>query len=134
MRIGELAKITGCSVQSIRFYEREHLLSAPMRSDGNYRVFSQSNLEQLIFIKHCRNLDITLSEIKHLLELKQSPETQCNEVNNLIDEHISQINLRMLELNKLKESLGNLREKCSADRSVKECGILNDLLTQKPIK
>ena len=134
MRIGELAKITGCSVQSIRFYEREHLLSAPLRSDGNYRVFSQSNLEQLIFIKHCRNLDITLLEIKHLLELKQSPETQCNEVNNLIDEHINQINIRMLELNKLKESLGKLREKCSTDRSVKECGILNDLLTQKPIK
>ena len=129
MKIGELAKLTGCSVQSIRFYEREHLLSAPARSDGNYRVFSKSNLEQLTFIKHCRNLDITLAEIKQLLELKQSPETQCNEVNNLIDEHISQINIRILELNKLKDSLGNLREKCSTDRSVKECGILQDLLT-----
>jgi len=133
LKIGELAKLTGCSVQSIRFYEKEHLLSAPRRSDGNYRLYSQSNLEQLTFIKHCRNLDITLAEIKQLLELKRSPETQCKEVNNLIDSHISQINTRILELNKLKDSLGTLRAKCSTVRSVKDCGILQDLLIHSPI-
>ena len=119
-------------MQSIRFYEKEHLLSAPRRSDGNYRLYSQSNLEQLTFIKHCRNLDITLAEIKELIELKQSPETQCKEVNNLIDEHIRQIDTRLFELNKLKDSLGMLREKCSTERSVKDCGILQDLLTHSP--
>ena len=100
MKIGELAKLTGCSVQSIRFYEKEELISAPRRSECNYRLYDQKNLEQLIFIKHCRNLDITLAEIKQLLNLKQSPETQCEDVNHLIDEHIKQINLRMTELKK----------------------------------
>lgn len=128
MKIGELAKLTGCSVQSIRFYEKERLLSAPRRSDGNYRLYSQSNLEQLTFIKHCRNLDITLAEIKQLLELKQSPETQCKDVNHLIDKHIKRINIRISELTKLKDSLCTLRAKCSTDRSVKDCGILQDLL------
>ncbi len=129
MKIGELAKQTGCSVQSIRFYEKEQLLSAPRRSEGNYRLYDSATIEQLTFIKHCRSLDITLAEIKQLLELKRSPETQCKEINNLIDDHISQINTRLFELAKLKDSLCVLRTKCSSDRSVKDCGILQDLLT-----
>ena len=132
MKIGELAKLTACSVQSIRFYEKEQLLTAPRRSDGNYRLYSQTDLEQLTFIKQCRNLDITLAEIKHLLELKQSPETQCKDVSNLIDEHIQQINTRIFELNKLKDSLGSLRVKCSDDRSIKDCGILQNLVNHSP--
>jgi len=130
LKIGELAKLTGCSVQSIRFYEKEELISAPRRSECNYRLYDQKNLEQLIFIKHCRNLDITLAEIKQLLNLKQSPETQCEDVNHLIDEHIKQINLRMTELKKLKGSLTDLRSKCRDNQTVKNCGILQDLLTK----
>jgi Cd(II)/Pb(II)-responsive transcriptional regulator len=130
LKIGELAKLTGCSVQSIRFYEKEKLLSALRRSEGNYRLYDRNNLKQLIFIKHCRNLDITLAEIKQLLDLKQSPETQCEDVNHLIDEHIKQINLRMTELKKLKGSLTDLRSKCRDNQIVKNCGILQDLLTK----
>jgi len=130
LKIGELAKLTGCSIQSIRFYEKEHLLSTPPRSEGNYRLYNRKNLEQLIFVKHCRNLDITLVEIKQLLDLNQSPETQCEDVNHLIDEHIKQINLRMTELKKLKGSLTDLRSKCRDNQTVKNCGILQDLLTK----
>jgi len=130
LKIGELAKLTGCSVQSIRFYEKENLFSAPRRSEGNYRLYDNGNLEQLAFIKHCRNLDITLAEIKQLLDLKQSPESQCEDVNNLIDAHIDQINLRMVELKKLKSSLTALRSKCSTNQTIKTCGILQDLSTK----
>jgi Cd(II)/Pb(II)-responsive transcriptional regulator len=130
LKIGELAKLTGCSVQSIRFYEKEKLISAPRRSDGNYRLYGLKSLEQLTFIKHCRNLDITLAEIKQLLDLKQSPENQCEEINHLIDVHIKQLNLRMNELKKLKESLTILRSKCRTNQTVKNCGILQDLLTK----
>ena len=127
LKIGELSKLTGCSVQSIRFYEKKQLLSAPSRSDSNYRLYDKKIMEQLSFIKHCRNLDITLAEIKLLLDLKRSPETQCEEVNELIDEHITQIDLRMNELKKLKASLMKLRSKCSKAQTVKNCGILQDL-------
>ncbi len=130
MKIGELAKLTGCSIQSIRFYEKEKLLSTPIRSDSNYRLYNHKNQEQLTFIKRCRNLDITLAEIKHLLDLKQSPDTQCEEVNHLIDDHIKQINLRMSELKQLKGSLVTLRSSCRNNQTVKNCGILQVLLTK----
>jgi len=127
LKIGELARLTGCSVQAIRLYEKAQLLKAPRRSEGNYRLYDQSSLEQLIFIKHCRNLDITLAEIKLLVDLKCSPDTQCEGVNQLIDNHIAKINLRIQELEKLKGSLISLRSNCQSAQTVKDCGILQRL-------
>ena len=70
MKIGELSKSSGCSVQTIRYYEREGLLSDPERSEGNFRLYSDKALKELEFVKHCRSLDISLNDTKRLLELK----------------------------------------------------------------
>ena len=52
MKIGELAKLTDCAVETIRYYERENLLPEPARSDGNYRVYTQAHAERLTFIRN----------------------------------------------------------------------------------
>ena len=80
MKIGELAKRSGCSIQTIRYYEKEGLISAPERTEGNFRLYNSVVLEKLSFIKNCRALDLTLSEIKHLVSLQNSPETPCEAV------------------------------------------------------
>lgn len=64
MKIGELAKVTQTQAETIRFYEREGLLTEPPRSNGNYRLYGQEHLERLAFIRHCRSLDMTLDEIR----------------------------------------------------------------------
>lgn len=134
MKIGELANLTGCSVQSIRFYEKEKLLSAPRRSDGNYRVYDLNNLEQLTFIKHCRSLDIALTEIKQLLDLQCSPTMQCGAVIDLVEDHIKQVDLRIIELKKLKASLTRLHSTCRTNQTVKDCGILQNLLVKPSVQ
>ena len=63
MKIGELAKRTGCPVETIRYYEREGLLPEPARSEGNYRQYTLAHVERLSFIRHCRSLDMTQDEI-----------------------------------------------------------------------
>ena len=68
MKIGELAKLTGCSVQTIRYYEKEHLLESKNRSEGNFRLYDSSAVEQLMFIKHCRSLDLALYEVRELID------------------------------------------------------------------
>ena len=50
MKIGELAKLTDCQVETIRYYEREGLLPEPARSEGNYRLYTQAHVERLTFI------------------------------------------------------------------------------------
>ena len=67
MKIGELAKITDCQVETIRYYEREGLLPQAPRSESNYRIYGAEHTERLGFIRHCRSLDMTLEEIRVLL-------------------------------------------------------------------
>ena len=57
MTIGELARRTGCGIETIRYYEHEGLLPKPGRTSGNFRRYGQEHAELLSFIRHCRSLD-----------------------------------------------------------------------------
>ena len=127
MKIGELAKRSGCSVQTIRYYEKEGLISVPARTDGNFRLYDTAAHEKLSFIKNCRALDLTLIEIKHLIALQHSPNTPCEAVNEMIDAHLHMVEARMAELQKLHRDLTRLRQKCGHARSIDQCGILDQL-------
>lgn len=128
MKIGELSKITGCSVQTIRHYEKVQLIASTRRSEGNYRLYDKAAIEQLLFIKHCRSLDLSLPEIRQLIALNRSPNKQCDDVNQMISEHIQQVESRITELLKLSEQLKALRDSCFSGRTVNQCGILRNLL------
>ena len=88
IRIGDLAKRSGCEVVTIRYYEKEGLLPKPARSGGNFRLYGEAHIERLQFIRHCRSLDMTLSEIRALLGLRDNPMQDCGEVNTLLEAHI----------------------------------------------
>ena len=127
MKIGELAKRSGCSIQTIRFYERKGLLSKPERTQANYRSYDKTLLDELIFIKQCRSLDISMKEIETLIHNKNNPEQSCTSVNKLIDEHICQVNEKIKELSSLKLTLEQMAQSCDASKTMKECGILSEL-------
>ncbi|WP_300882315.1 MerR family transcriptional regulator, partial [uncultured Desulfovibrio sp.] len=67
VKIGELAKMTGCEVVTIRYYEKEGLLKKPERTEGNYRIYEDDDIARLRFIRHCRQHGMSLSEIRALL-------------------------------------------------------------------
>ena len=127
MRIGKLAAATGTPVETVRFYEREGLLPTAQRTDNNYRAYTTAHAERLAFIRHCRNLDMALDEIRALLRLRDAPSQDCGEVNALLDEHIEHVTLRIRELRALETELKSLRARCSTPHAIEECGILNGL-------
>lgn len=127
MRIGNLAEATGTPVETIRFYEREGLIPAARRTDNNYRQYSAAHAERLAFIRQCRNLDMTLDEIRSLLRLRDSPPKDCGEVNTLLDDHIGHVAQRIRELRALEKDLKALRARCASLHPLEECGILNQL-------
>lgn len=132
MKIGELAKQTGCSVETIRFYEKEEILSLPVRAaENNYRIYNQNHVEQLLFVRRCRSLDISLTEIKRLLQLRNTPEEDCTEVSELLDTHINQLVEHISELEYLKQQLESLRQRCNGANSAEQCGILQELNSTK---
>ena len=127
MRIGNLAAATGTPVETIRFYEREGLLPAAQRSDNNYRLYTTAHTERLAFIRHCRNLDMTLDEVRSLLKLRDAPSQDCGEINSLLDDHIGHVAQRIRELRTLEGDLKALRARCASPHPIDECGILNQL-------
>ena len=129
MKIGELAKRALCQVETVRYYEREGLLAAPSRSEGNYRLYQAQHLERLLFIRNCRTLDMTLDEVRSLLALMDDPQQSCAQVNDLIDEHIEHVQTRISHLQQLQQQLQALRQRCSSGQGVEHCGILQQLQT-----
>ena len=127
MRIGQLAKVSGCSIQTIRYYEKEGLLNPPSRSEGNFRLYDEKALKELEFVKHCRSLDIPLSDIKTLLDLKNKPEESCSSINNLIANQLDLVNQRLKELKALKSELQIMKKACSSGNTVERCGIMKTL-------
>ncbi len=127
MKIGTLATHTGLSVQAIRYYEQQQLLSEPVRSAGNYRVYDEAAVRQLLFIKHCRNLGLALEEIRVLLRVRTTPDEACTEINFIVDAHMANVDARLVELQDLRQQLTALRTKCQDNQTAKDCGILREL-------
>lgn len=127
MRIGELAASSAAPVETIRYYEREGLLPAPTRTQGNFRVYSGPHLERLLFIRYCRGLDMSLDEVRVLLRFKDSPGGSCDDVNGLLDAHIGHVSRRIKELRILERELKQLRRRCDEGYPADKCGILSGL-------
>ena len=127
LKIGELAKMTGSQVETVRYYEREGLLPAPHRSEGNYRLYDLMHVEHLQFVLRCRSLDMTLNEIRELLKFRDSPEQNCGAVNELLDHHIEHVTSRITELQSLEKQLKKLRMLCGRSQKAKDCQILQGL-------
>jgi len=128
MKIGELAKQVGVTVETIRYYENEGLLHPARRNPtNNYRRYDQGHLERLIFIRRCRKLAMAHSEIKVLLQARIQPDASCETINELIDEHIHHVQARMAELKILETQLIELRSQCHAALTTRDCGILREL-------
>ena len=111
MRIGQLADALGCTVETIRFYEKQGLLPAPHRTNGNFRKYDEEHVQRLFFICNCRSLDLSLNEIKTLLSLENHNEQRTEEINRLLDRHIKDVAKRIHELAHLRMKLIELKEK-----------------------
>ena len=126
IKIGQLAQMCGCQVGTIHYYEREGLLPPPPRSEGNYRLYQQGEIERLRFILHCRRHGMNLREIKELLSFKDHPTVQCDWINSLLERHIKTLGEQIASLQALQESLRELAHTGAGGKHA-ECGILTSL-------
>ena len=129
MRIGALATAAGCSVETVRYYEREGLLPTATRTDGNYRLYGDDALKRLRFIRRCRSLDMAHDEIRTLLHALDAPQQPCTEVNELLDAHIGHVERRIAEPTALHDDLHELRGRCAVVRDAQDCGIARALVS-----
>jgi len=125
--IGQLAKKSGVSVDTIRYYEKIGLLDKAQRTAGNYRHYSEQMLSELLFLKHCRELGITIQDIQKLKGLAEDPSQTCMDVDHLIDQYLAEVSQKIKNLEHLKQDLSHLKQQCSQHRTIEQCGILKEL-------
>ncbi|ANN78335.1 Cd(II)/Pb(II)-responsive transcriptional regulator [Bordetella flabilis] len=128
MKIGELAKAAGTTVETVRYYEKEGLLPAPERGVNNYRSYGPLHAERLRLIRNCRALDMTQDEIRAILTLADSQGADCGPINEIFEDHMRHVDERIAELTQLKAQLSALRQRCASARPhAEDCGILHGL-------
>lgn len=137
MKIGELAKRAGCKIETIRFYEREGLLPQPVRSSGNYRLYTAEDTARLVFIRNCRSLGMALPEIRVLLGCRGKPDTDCCEVLALLDLQILRVSQQVDALQRLERKLRDIRQMCNDRQNPQHragaCGIIRNLDEPPPV-
>lgn len=125
--ISDLAKITHLSTDTIRFYEKKQLIHPSYRADNNYRYYDDEAIKRLIFIKRCRALDMSLQEITQLSALVKQPTEGCQKVNYLIEQHITQVEEKIKELQSFQTELIALIQSCTSNSTIDDCQILKQL-------
>lgn len=110
MKIGELAKATGLSTKTVRFYESERLLPDPARTSSGYRIYSDSDVARLEFILKAKRMGLSLREIKGILLLHDQREPTCAHVRSLMEEKLAQVEKAIQELQSLRKELISLRD------------------------
>ncbi len=128
MLIGELARQAGCDTGTVRYYEREGLIQKPYRTASGYRSYTDGHLLQLNFIRHCRSLGMTLTEIKVLCGFLENPATSCREIGELLDRQIVRVQQQIEMMTTLEKQLAALRDCCHRELTASECGILQALV------
>jgi len=122
--IGELSKRTGVKVPTIRYYEQEGLLNAPVRTQGNQRRYFQGDLERLGFIRHCRDLGLPMPAIRDLIELSLHPDKPCSQANRIAADQLKSVRQRIRHLKKLEGELKRIAASCEGGHTVTECNVL----------
>ena len=126
MNIGEASKHSGVSAKMIRHYEGIGLIQRAARTYSGYRTYTASDVHTLRFIRQARNLGFSIKQIDQLLGLWRNQRRPSSKVKALAQEHIAELDARIIELEAMKRTLQALALHCHGDDRP-ECPILDGL-------
>jgi MerR family mercuric resistance operon transcriptional regulator len=127
MRRGELARLSGCNIETVRFYEKQGFLPAPPRTAGGHRDYAPEHLKRLTFIRRSRELGFTLDEVRSLLALVDGSDWTCAEVRAMTLEHLAAMRRKITDLERLARILDDMAARCSGG-AIPQCPIVDVLL------
>ena len=128
MSRGQLANQAGVNSETIRYYEKIGLMPNPARSAGGHRMYDQSHLKRLSFIRRSRGLGFTLQEIRELLQLVDGGNYTCAEVRDRTVVHLDDVSRKIRDLQKMQRTLKSMASKCDGGL-VPDCPIVDALFT-----
>ncbi|MFQ5526933.1 MAG: heavy metal-responsive transcriptional regulator [Thermoanaerobaculia bacterium] len=127
LKIGHVAQTTGLSVEAIRYYERLGLIDEATRTPSGYRQFEPDVVRRLRFVQRAQALGFSLEEIRELLDLRLSAAASAAEVREKADAKLSEIEVKLSDLRRMRRALKELTRSCCGDGSTSDCPILDAL-------
>lgn len=126
VNIGQAAKLSGVNAKLIRHYESIGVVPRAMRTDAGYRVYTESDVHILVFVRRARDLGFSMKEIKQLVGLWRNKKRASSDVRALAMGHIKDLEEKIGELEAMTRTLRTLAQKCHGDQRP-DCPILEEL-------
>lgn len=133
MRTHEVAVRAGVNTQTLRYYERRGILPDPPRSPAGYRDYPASAVAVLRFIKRSQELGFTLAGVEGLLQLAEGGPESCDAARALAEEHIAELERKIADLQRMRDSLAALVTTCERPRADRSCPLLATLDSDVPL-
>ena len=115
VNISEVARQTGLTAKTIRFYEEKGIITAPARSSNGYRCYSRSHIDELLLIRRSRMVGFTLDECRELLAFSRDPQRRSGDVKAKAEQKLNEIDSKIAELLEMKNTLEALTRQCPGD-------------------
>jgi len=129
--IGQLAKESGCKVETVHYYEKIGLIPEPPRTEGGHRVYSLPHVKRLNFIRRSRELGFRIEQVKNLLKLVDEPNHYCGEVRDMAIQQSRVVQDKINDLQRLQSALNEMVTQCKAsNNSIDNCPIVDALFTK----
>lgn len=128
--IGLAARQIGCSIDTIRFYEKIGVLSRPRRTESGRRIYGLAEISRLTFICRARELGFSLDEVRDLLGLTEGKERPCEDVKQAAMRHRQDVRRKIADLRAVEVTLGALIRQCEAGGPA-ECPLIEALSRPK---
>jgi MerR family mercuric resistance operon transcriptional regulator len=130
LAIGQLSRLSGVNIETVRYYERIKMLPPPPRTASGRRVYDSTHVRILAFIRRSRELGFSLEEIRALMRLGGPDKATCRDVRAIAAHHLEDIRAKLNDLKKLERLLAKTVAKCSG-KIAPECPVLDILDTQR---
>ena len=124
--IGDLSRRTGVKIPTIRYYEQMGIMKAADRTEGNQRRYFGEELERLAFIRHCRELGLTIDSIRDLIRLSEHPDAPCHDADRIAKDHLEAVRARISHLKKLEQELQRISTACDGGEAG-DCNVIKAL-------
>ncbi|EIC82251.1 Zn(2+)-responsive transcriptional regulator [Serratia sp. M24T3] len=128
-KIGELAKLADVTPDTIRYYEKQGMMSLGVRSESGYRLYTENDLQRLRFIRYAKTTGFTLEAISELLSIRIDPaQHTCQESKSIVDRRLSEVEHKLSELLRMRDSLQRLSAACCGGaHTSRSCSIIEAL-------
>ena len=127
LRRVDLARATGCNLETIRYYETVGIMPDPPRTAKGYRSYDDTHVRRLKFVMRSRDLGFSLDEIRGLLGLVDDRSQTCAQVQTVAEAHLEDVQAKIADLTRIARVLSETVARCTGD-AAPQCAVIDTLL------